>query len=172
MIHLVVALAIWFNFHSAPPPSPPSFKRTVQPILEKRCQPCHFPGGKMYERLPFDRPETITKLGTKLFTRIKDGKEREVIRTFLAHVIPSREDGEESGRGFSSVSPPPRFLPLYGGRNDEGAVALWYHSVLHWSHCLDAPRGSNTLNNSAHEFIRDCSLFTSTRVARRNRHDV
>ena len=38
----------------------------------------------MYERLPFDRPETIHKLGTKLFTRIRDEKQREVIRKFLA----------------------------------------------------------------------------------------
>ncbi len=53
-------------------------------MLEQRCVPCHFAGGKMYARLPFDRPETIRKLGTKLFTRIKDEKERERIRRFLA----------------------------------------------------------------------------------------
>ena len=84
MLRILFAVAIWFRFHGAPPPPAPSFKETVQPILEKRCQPCHFPGGKMYERLPFDRPETITKLGTKLFTRIRDEKEREAIRKFLA----------------------------------------------------------------------------------------
>ena len=28
--------------------------------------------GKMYDRHPFDRPETIHRLGEKLFTRIKD----------------------------------------------------------------------------------------------------
>ena len=38
----------------------------------------------MYERLPFDRPETIKKLGTKLFTRIKDEKERRLLSEFLA----------------------------------------------------------------------------------------
>jgi hypothetical protein len=38
----------------------------------------------MYQRLPFDRPETITKLGTKLFTRIQDENERQVIRDFLS----------------------------------------------------------------------------------------
>jgi hypothetical protein len=37
----------------------------------------------MYERLPFDRPKTIETLGTKLFTRIKDEKERQLIRDFL-----------------------------------------------------------------------------------------
>jgi hypothetical protein len=38
----------------------------------------------MYQRLPFDRQETINSLGTKLFTRIKDEKERSLIREFLA----------------------------------------------------------------------------------------
>ena len=39
----------------------------------------------MYQRLPFDRPQTIIALGEKkLFTRIRDAREREVIRAFLA----------------------------------------------------------------------------------------
>ena len=46
--------------------------------------PCHFAGGKMYGKLPFDRPETIVSLGEKLFTRIKDEQQRAVIRKFLA----------------------------------------------------------------------------------------
>jgi hypothetical protein len=69
---------------TTPPPKPVDFARDVRPILERRCQPCHFEGGKMYERLPFDRPATITKLGEKLFTRIKEPHEQAVIRTFLA----------------------------------------------------------------------------------------
>ncbi len=70
---------------SAAPPAPEKidFTTQVRPILE-RCQPCHFSGGKMYERLPFDRPETVTKLGEKLFTRIKADNERKIIREFLA----------------------------------------------------------------------------------------
>lgn len=60
------------------------FGRDVRPIFEKRCQPCHFPGGKMYERLPFDRAETIQALGEKLFTRIKTEDEQALIRRFLA----------------------------------------------------------------------------------------
>jgi hypothetical protein len=60
------------------------FNSDVRPILEAGCQPCHFPGGIMYERRPFDRPETITTLGTKLFTRIKDEDERRIINEFLA----------------------------------------------------------------------------------------
>jgi hypothetical protein len=69
---------------AAPAPKQVDFARDVRPILEKRCQPCHFPGGKMYGKLPFDRPETIDQLGTKLFTRIKKEDEQAVIRGFLA----------------------------------------------------------------------------------------
>jgi hypothetical protein len=59
------------------------FTTQIRPMLEK-CQPCHFAGGKVYQRLPFDRPETVKTLGTKLFTRIKDENERRLIRDFLA----------------------------------------------------------------------------------------
>jgi len=62
---------------------PADFKSSVQPILEQHCKPCHFTGGKMYEKLPFDRAETITKLGEKLFTRIKNEQERATISEFL-----------------------------------------------------------------------------------------
>jgi len=60
------------------------FTRDVRPILETRCQPCHFAGGRMYEKLPFDREETIHRLGSKLFTRIKAEAEQQVIRELLA----------------------------------------------------------------------------------------
>src|SRR5262249_9612424 len=62
----------------------PTFASDIRPILQSRCQPCHFQGGQMYERLPFDKPETITQLGTKLFTRIKNEDERRIIREFLS----------------------------------------------------------------------------------------
>src|SRR6266852_6865242 len=62
----------------------PDFARQIKPILQSRCMPCHFQGGKVYDKLPFDKPETISKLGTKLFTRIKDEKEQRMIREFLA----------------------------------------------------------------------------------------
>ncbi len=73
---------------AAPPAAPKepavTFKHDVQPILESRCMPCHFTGGKMYATLPFDKPETIARLGERLFTRIKDPKSQAVIRQFLA----------------------------------------------------------------------------------------
>jgi hypothetical protein len=60
------------------------FDKEIKPIFQARCQPCHFQGGKVYDRMPFDKPATITRLGTKLFTRIKDEKEQKLIRQFLA----------------------------------------------------------------------------------------
>ena len=69
---------------SATPPARVDFNTQVRPLLESRCTPCHFTGGTMYERLPFDRSATIEKLGTKLFTRIRDEREQRLIREFLA----------------------------------------------------------------------------------------
>jgi hypothetical protein len=63
---------------------PIEFARDVRPILESRCQPCHFVGGTVYDRLPFDRPETIRQLGLKLFTRIKDEDSQATVRAFLS----------------------------------------------------------------------------------------
>jgi hypothetical protein len=73
----------------APPPAAAdpepriTFAGQIQPILA-RCTPCHFPGGKMYAKLPFDRAETVRLLGERLFTRIHDESERQLIRAFLA----------------------------------------------------------------------------------------
>jgi len=62
----------------------PDFETEIKPIFQARCQPCHFQGGKVYDKMPFDRPETINRLGAKLFTRIKAEKERQIITEFLA----------------------------------------------------------------------------------------
>jgi hypothetical protein len=69
---------------SAPASARVDFATQIKPIFEAKCQPCHFNGGTMYQRLPFDRPETIKTLGTKLFTRIKDENQRSLIRDFLS----------------------------------------------------------------------------------------
>ena len=92
----LIALAVLLALHSdarrtitsqpvsATPAAKHDFDKEIKPILQTRCQPCHFQGGKVYDRMPFDKPATIFRLGTKLFTRIKDEKERQLIREFLA----------------------------------------------------------------------------------------
>ncbi len=90
---LLIELVVWFALRMTPPPAQANpeqrsrtvdFQRDVRPILEQHCQPCHFTGGKMYAHLPFDKAETIDRLGTKLFTRIKKESEQKVIRAYLA----------------------------------------------------------------------------------------
>jgi hypothetical protein len=72
------------SFPTSPGPvRKPDFNTEIKPIFQARCQPCHFQGGQVYEKLPFDKPETIRRLGTRLFTRIKDEKEQRLIREFL-----------------------------------------------------------------------------------------
>ena len=63
--------------------APVDFDTQIKPIFKSKCMPCHFEGGQMYDRLPFDKPETIRKLGVKLFTRIKQEDERRLIEEFL-----------------------------------------------------------------------------------------
>ena len=60
------------------------FDTQLKPIFQSKCMPCHFSGGKMYDSLPFDKPATIKKLGTRLFTRIKDEHDRKLIEDFLS----------------------------------------------------------------------------------------
>ena len=66
--------------------TPIDFQKQIQPILEKRCNPCHFPGGKMYERLPFDKAETLLKPEVQpvMLKRIKEEDENKLIREYFA----------------------------------------------------------------------------------------
>ena len=68
---------------SSEPKARVDFDTQLKPIFQSKCMPCHFSGGKMYDRLPFDNPATIKKLGTRLFTRIKDERDRKLIEDFL-----------------------------------------------------------------------------------------
>ena len=68
---------------SSEPKARVDFDTQLKPIFQSKCMPCHFSGGKMYDRLPFDNPATIKKLGTRLFTRIIDERDRKLIEDFL-----------------------------------------------------------------------------------------
>ncbi|MDP4263851.1 MAG: hypothetical protein Q8941_15090 [Bacteroidota bacterium] len=59
------------------------FGKQVLPVLVKNCSPCHFPGGKMYERLPFDKDTTIINQGEKILKRIGNSEKNSVIREFI-----------------------------------------------------------------------------------------
>ena len=59
------------------------FASQVQPILVKNCSPCHFTGGKMYDKLPFDKDTTIINHQATVLKRIK-GDENTLIRSFIA----------------------------------------------------------------------------------------
>lgn len=78
------AVAAIDDSSKGPSPSPVDFKGHLQPILRAKCQPCHFAGGKMYAKLPFDDPATVRSLGVKLFTRIKDANQQALFRAFFA----------------------------------------------------------------------------------------
>ena len=60
-----------------------SFSSQVQPILVKNCSPCHFTGGKMYERMPFDKDTTIINHEAGILKRIKNEEENAIIRSFI-----------------------------------------------------------------------------------------
>jgi hypothetical protein len=59
------------------------FAKHVQPIMQKNCSPCHFTGGKMYERMPFDQDTTIINHQSGILKRIKDDAENAILKRFL-----------------------------------------------------------------------------------------
>lgn len=64
------------------------FTARIVPLLQEKCSPCHFPGGRMYDRLPFDKETTIRLLGTRLFTRLREPEDQEIVRAFLEQSQP------------------------------------------------------------------------------------
>jgi hypothetical protein len=59
------------------------FENQVKPIFVKNCSPCHFTGGKMYERLPFDKDSTIINHNEKILRRIKNEEENLILKNFI-----------------------------------------------------------------------------------------
>jgi hypothetical protein len=59
------------------------FALQVQPILEKNCSPCHFTGGKMYEKMPFDDPHTLLNHRQGILKRIKKEEENSILKQFI-----------------------------------------------------------------------------------------
>jgi hypothetical protein len=65
--------------------TPIDFQKQLQPIFQKHCNPCHFPGGKMYARLPFDKAETMLIMDARpgILKRIKEEEENKLIREYF-----------------------------------------------------------------------------------------
>lgn len=59
------------------------FEKQVKPIFVKNCSPCHFTGGKMYERLPFDKDTTILNHHEAIIKRIKNEEENKLLKNFV-----------------------------------------------------------------------------------------
>lgn len=58
------------------------FLRDVRPILEKRCA-CHFEGGPMHQRLPFDQESVVRSNGSRILSRIKRPEDLAIFHSFF-----------------------------------------------------------------------------------------
>jgi hypothetical protein len=56
-----------------------SFERSIKPMLARSCTPCHVPGGKMYDRLPFDNPDVVRSRLDSILRRLKAAKDRTLL---------------------------------------------------------------------------------------------
>jgi len=59
------------------------FKTQMIPLLQKKCSPCHFAGGKMYAKMPFDNPATILSHQTGILKRMKEQPAAALIKQFV-----------------------------------------------------------------------------------------
>jgi Na+-translocating ferredoxin:NAD+ oxidoreductase RNF subunit RnfB len=60
-----------------------TFQKDVLPLLQTNCNPCHFPGGKMYAKLPFDDSVTVARLGKRLNSRLKETEQQNIINSWV-----------------------------------------------------------------------------------------
>jgi hypothetical protein len=68
--------------------APDLFATVVRPVLKTQCSPCHEPGGKLYDRLPFDNPKVVSSHSEKVLRRLK-GEDREAVERWLATIKPA-----------------------------------------------------------------------------------
>jgi hypothetical protein len=64
------------------------FRKTIQPILSARCGQCHDPGGRMYDRLPFDNAQVVSSHSAGILRRLK-GEDRAALEKWLAGLSPA-----------------------------------------------------------------------------------
>ena len=67
-----------------------SYQKDILPLLQANCNPCHFPVGKVYKKLPFDDSVTVTALGKKLNTRLKVKEQQAIINNWVEHGVKTK----------------------------------------------------------------------------------
>ena len=68
-------------------PAPDLFLTSVRPMLAQKCAPCHEPGGKLYEKLPFDNRAVVAEHATGMMKRLK-GEDKAILEAWVA-TLPS-----------------------------------------------------------------------------------
>jgi len=76
----LLALSLSSPHRSQDKPKPVTFTADIAPLLAAKCQPCHFKGGKVFDKLPFDQYKTVAKIAPRLHTRLKGEDEHLVSR--------------------------------------------------------------------------------------------
>jgi hypothetical protein len=66
-----------------PASAPQAFEHTARPVLMRKCAPCHEPGGQMYGKLPFDKPDVVSSHPEGILKRLK-GDDRQAVADWLA----------------------------------------------------------------------------------------
>jgi hypothetical protein len=69
---------------AAGPEGPVSFEASVKPLLARTCTPCHVPGGRMYERLPFDHADVVLAHKDGILRRLKNPDDHQLLERWLA----------------------------------------------------------------------------------------
>jgi len=69
-------------------PTPDLFATSVRPVLSAKCAPCHEPGGKLYEKLPFDQPSVVASHSAGVLRRLQ-GENKEAVEKWLATLPPN-----------------------------------------------------------------------------------
>jgi len=77
------AIGIAANAPAEPAADTVIFSAQILPMLQDRCSPCHFPGGKMYEKMPFDQPKTLLEHSEGILKRFKDESENRLLKQFV-----------------------------------------------------------------------------------------
>ncbi len=60
-----------------------TFTNSIALLLKANCAPCHFPGGTVYEKYPFELYETAFTLRKKLGTRLKETEQQALLARWL-----------------------------------------------------------------------------------------